>query len=156
MSKRIYVIFKPSDDILSLKDMEKKINSIFPNTAVIEDDSLSLNNEWLSYIDRCVNVYDYSDFPYWQIYFWCYWDVVLHNVAFRTYIMNLCTALGANHWWYIEETSMELFDNLNTVDFETALNEAKGIEDFEIPRYFPHSKNHIFSDSVERVLSICH
>ena len=48
MSKRIYVIFKPSDDILSLKDMEKKINSIFPNTAVIEDDSLSLNNEMKS------------------------------------------------------------------------------------------------------------
>ena len=72
--------------------------------------------------------------------------------------------LEVNGEWagYIErcnnyyENSIDLFDDLNTVEFEVTLNEAKGIENFEVPKLFPSSKNHFYRDSAERVSSMCY
>ena len=72
--------------------------------------------------------------------------------------------LEVNGEWagYIErcnnyyENSIDLFDDLNTVEFEVALNEAKDIENFEVPKFFPSSKNHFYRDSAERVSSMCY
>ena len=55
MPKCIYVIFRPFDDNLSLNDMDRKINTILPNTAAGNGGVLEVNGEWAGYIERCNN-----------------------------------------------------------------------------------------------------
>ena len=109
MSKCIYVIFRPFDDNLSFNDMERKINTILPNTAAGNGGVLEVNGEWAGYIERCNNYY---------------------------------------------ENSIDLFDDLNTVEFEVALNEAKGIENFEVPKFSLVAKI-IFIETPQNVYHQC-
>ena len=68
--------------------------------------------------------------------------------------MVLCEALGTDEWWYIEETSMDLYYELSTKEYENILASSLGIENFETPRFFPDSKHHFFKDSSLRVKSL--
>lgn len=156
MSKRLYVYFKPSAGSLSIEEMVKRINARFPEEAKIGDetDYADLNGKWSGYISRPYNSDNHPDFPYWRFYFWEYWNTILSCKEFRCYVMELCQTLGATEWWYIEEESEDLYEELSAEDFEKVLTDAVGIENFERPRYFPNSQHHFFKDSVLRVQSL--
>lgn len=150
MSKRLYVIFKPSE-VFSLEEMVRRINARFPETAKVSDGDIDLNGKYAGYITRPNNCDGYPDFPYWCFYFWLYWDKVLNGMDFRQYVADLCNALGTNEWWYIEEESTDLYDDLNTEEYERVLAISVGIENFKTPHYFPNSVHHFFKDSTLRV-----
>ena len=38
--------------------------------------------------------------------------------------MTLCEAMGVKEWWYIEETSMDLYQGMPAEEFEAALASA--------------------------------
>ncbi len=153
MSLRLYVIFKPKAD-LTIEDSIIRINERFPNTASVIDDFINLDGKWTGLLTQQDNYNDDPGFPYWSFYFWCYWDSVLENMDFRRYVMVLCEALGTDEWWYIEETSMDLYYELSTKEYENILASSLGIENFETPRFFPDSKHHFFKDSSLRVKSL--
>lgn len=149
MSRRLYVIFKPEHD-LSEEEAVERINDRFPNAASITDDFISIAGKWAAFL----TLLDYYINPCASFCFWSYWDAVLENMDFRSYVMELCEALGTDEWWYIEETSTDLYDELSYTEYEKILANAIGIENFEMPTYFPNSKHHFFKDSSSRVKSL--
>lgn len=153
MSQRLYVYVKPKEADLSDEDVIRLINAAMPNIAKTDDegDVIDLECKWVSYMHRLYNIADTPDFPYWNIFLWCYWDEVLNGMELRCFVKGICEALGADKWWYIEETSMDAFDDMTTEDFEVELEKAVGIEDFSQPRYFPNSAHHLFMDSSIKV-----
>ncbi len=153
MSLRLYVVFKP-DDGLTREDSMLRINERFPNTASISDDCINLDGKWPGFLTQSDNYNNVPCFPYWSFYFWCYWDAVLENMDFRRYVMTLCELLGADEWWYIEEASIDLYDELSTGEYENILENSIGIENFEIPSFFPNGEHHFFKDSSQRVKSL--
>lgn len=150
MSKRLYVVFKPEDG-LTTEDLVMRINERLPNTARIDDYDVKLSGKWAGFLTQVDNCYEVPCFPYLSFYFWCYWDTVLENMDFRRYVMALCEALGTDEWWYVEETSIDLYDELSAEEFENVLTSSIGIENFETPRFFPNSEHHFFKDSSIRV-----
>ena len=75
---------------------------------------------------------------------------MLDDLKFREYLMTICEALGVKEWWYIEETSMDLYQGMPAEELEAALASAIGIEDFDTPTYFA-SSHHLFHDSSQKV-----
>lgn len=153
MSKRLYIVFKPSAD-LAIVDMVRKINERFPGTARISDDGIDIDDRWTGRLTQPSNRYEHPGFPYWNFYFYCYWDAISESADFRCYVMTLCEALGAAEWWYIEEESTDLYDELDSAEYEDVLAESVGIERFEVPTYFPAGECHFFRDSSLRVKSL--
>ena len=153
MSKRLYVVFKPSDG-LAMGDMARIINARFPECAKVTDDRIDIDGAWTGCLTRPGNHYDYHDFPYMCFYFCCYWDAVFNASGFRRFVMELCDILGVAEWWYIEEESTDLYDDMNAKEYEMVLRNSPGIEHFEVPRYFSAGKHHFFKDSSQRVKSL--
>lgn len=154
MSNRLYVMFKPGSPQLTDNDMATAINARFPNTAKVDDDSISFDGDWPGYLTIANNYYIDAEFPYWNFFFWSYWDDIFNGCRFRHYVMELCEALGASEWWYIEENSIDLYEELDITAYEKILAEAVDIEDFNTPRYFPASEHHLFKDSARRVKAL--
>lgn len=153
MSLRLYVVFRPEDG-LTIENSVMRINEYFPNTASSSDDCINIDGKWTGFLTH-LDIYNEDPrFPYWNFYFWCYWDSVLKNMDFRRYVMTLCEALGADEWWYIEETSIDLYDELSTKEYEDILASSICIDNFETPSFFPNSKHHFFKDSSQRVKSL--
>lgn len=153
MSNRLYVYFKPQFFPKSLAEVGKLLNEKYPGFAAVCESSggVDINNEWSSFIDYPTNYLEDEEFPYLAIYSYCYWDSVINGLEFRTGIKKICEALGATEWWYVEESSLDYIDDLSTDEFENKLTMAPNIEQFDQPRYFPSSGNHIFKDSAHDI-----
>lgn len=154
MSKRIYVIFKP-EVAGGFGGLVDRINGVMPGVLERGDDDDSADFgqacPWAGYLQRPSNCDVDPDFPYMWMMFYCYWDTVLGRLRFRQTVKELCEAAGAREWWYVEEESLDMYDDMSTAEFVKALSESAGIEHFAIPRYFPNDRSHIFMDSALKV-----
>lgn len=152
MSLTLSVFFEPSAKMKDAKDLVNAINAKISGMAEYDEEvgSCDINCYWPCYI-----IYPsfYSYFAYAEMSFQAYWNDVLNGIELRQLIKTVCEALGANEWWYIEETSMDFIYDLNKNEFEELILKAPDIENFETPTYFPASKNHFFHDSSQQVAS---
>lgn len=151
MSQRLYILFKFPDENFNPGKIAEKINAKFPGIATVNDGDIDLDGTWFGYITDASEHCLYSVSPLYCFYFWCYWNAVLDDLKFREYVMTLCEAMGVKEWWYIEETSMDLYQGMPAEEFEAVLASAIGIEDFDTPTYFPASSHHLFHDSSQKV-----
>ncbi|MDE6484332.1 MAG: hypothetical protein K2L14_02925 [Duncaniella sp.] len=155
MSKRIYVIFKPEPVAGDFRGLVRRINEAMPGMLEPGDDGDSADFGsacyWAGYMERPSNCDVDPDFPYLWMMFYCYWDTVLNGLTFRKTVKRICEAAGSTVWWYMEEESLDMYDDMSTAEFEKALSKSAGIERFVMPRYFPTTSCNIFMDSSERV-----
>lgn len=153
MSLRLYIIFEPSGN-LALDDMARRINARVPGVADVKDNFINIEGKFPGILYPPSYLDEGAIFSYWTFYFWAYWKDVVDGTDFRQFVMNLCEAMGTEEWWYIEETSMDLYGDMDEEEFLKVLIDSNGIEDFELPHFFPHSEHHIFNDSSSKVKSL--
>ncbi|MDE7410469.1 MAG: hypothetical protein K2M94_00320 [Paramuribaculum sp.] len=151
----IYIYFKPENIYITESELSRRINLLTPYEATCGKDDYMVDIEGCSvhYLTRPMNYYQHAEFPYWHFYSGVYWDAVRNDLVFRSQVETLCRAMGADEWWYAEEISQDILDELNTDEFEVAIARAPGIENFSVPTFFPAGPNHLFKDSSLRVKS---
>lgn len=160
MSKHIYVIFRPEHTDMHLDEIVRLVNTTMPDTFTYTrgepSADLGSNSPWPGYMLRTPDWDDRTDYPYLWINFCCYWDTVLSDLRFREFVRQICESLGATQWWYIEENSIDLYDEMPLDEFQHQLTLSPGIETFSLPRYFPSGPHHIYLDTSQRVTTTMH
>ncbi len=150
MSQRLYVFFQPFGcDYNDIHQQARMIDEAVPGAVERKSrGSIDIAGPWAGYLE-C----DYL-FPYLCFCFFAYWSDVLNGTRFRKYVRSLCEALGVHEWWYIEETSLDIFYEMTPAKFDKALSESPTIEEFQMSTYFPNGEYHAFKDTIEAVEAV--